>query len=120
MRTAERQQQIRESLDRAQTIRMVRANTKRQVREGIIGVMAAVQRPEAATELVVNVLQWQHRWGPSRAANTIRLADIGYSVRCGELTARQITRLSRVLRGEPVESWEDTVARHEQATGAAA
>ena len=101
-------------------LRQARANTKRQVRESVIGVMAAVQRPECATALVIDVLQWQMRWGPSRASQAMSAADLGYWRRCGELTTRQVARLARVLRGEPVESWEDTVARHEQATGAAA
>jgi hypothetical protein len=85
-----------QALAKANRVRLARAELKREVREGRLSVREAMDRPEAETMLLFDLLIEQRRWGKSRVRRfllSLSWNDRGMlaleAKQCGSLTERQ-------------------------------
>jgi hypothetical protein len=77
------------ALERANEIRLVRAEVKRAIREGRVSIVAALDERCLASMTVEALLCSQRRWGSARALKTLRALEINPARCVGDLTARQ-------------------------------
>lgn len=85
-----------EALARANAIRFRRADLKRGLKDGSVTILEVIQDPATANAYLIEVLQWQVRWGVTRT-NKVLNALLAYDPKCGNLTSRQIGILTRLL-----------------------
>jgi hypothetical protein len=89
-----------EALDRANEIRLARAQLKASIKAGEVTVPEALNlQPEmVATMKVADLLKAQERWGDKRTNSLMRFLDMTQNKRCGTLTDRQRDLLARAVK----------------------
>lgn len=90
--------QSMEALKLANQIRIGQSQIRRQVGEGFVGVMHAIDSDLCRNLLVVNVLQWQKHWGRRLSSRLMQDLAISEHTTCGNLTVRQRRLIARYLR----------------------
>lgn len=90
-----------QALERANRVRLARAELKRRIAEGEISAADLMLRlpPEADNWTVRELLLSQRRWGSTRARRFLERNQIGELKRLGELTDRQRRLLAAQLQG---------------------
>jgi hypothetical protein len=101
--TASAPQHMR-ALERANRVRLARAELKRQVAEGETSVGDVVLNCpwEAETMTVSDLLMSQHRWGRTRCRRFLGTIPMGETKTIGSMTERQRHALAARLRGDHV------------------
>ncbi len=91
------------ALERANEVRLARAELKRRIAEGDISAAEVIlTSPEEASSWTVgDLLMSQHRWGNTRCRKFLARNQIGEMKRIGALTERQRRMLAEQL-GVPV------------------
>jgi hypothetical protein len=94
------------ALERANRVRLARAELKRQVAEGELAAAEVVlDCPwEAESMRIADLLTSQHRWGRTRCRRFLAGLGISENKPIGSMTERQRQALATGLRGEPVAS----------------
>jgi len=90
-----------EALERANEVRLGRADLKRQIKAGaasVVGVLDEVPS-EAGTMTVAELLRAQERLGSRRARRFLAPLGIRENRRVGDLTERQRRQLASALTG---------------------
>ena len=93
-----------DALERAQEVRLARAEIKRELKRGEIGV-AEILRPGSKvpdplkTMAVAELLSAQNRWGATRSRGVLQRVEIREHRQVGELTTRQRRVLTQALAG---------------------
>ena len=83
------------ALERANEVRLARAQVKREVRAGTLSISEAMDRECCQTMALFELLGAQRRWGPARIARALRTAELVARIRVsqsrpvGRLTARE-------------------------------
>lgn len=97
--TPARMPQHLEALQRANRVRIARAELKRSVRRGELTAAEVIrQRPwEAETMTVGELLQTQPRWGRKRASRFLMRISVGENRTLVRLTARQQDLIASAL-----------------------
>jgi hypothetical protein len=102
-------QQRRLALDRANHVRVARAQLKRKLRDGEVKAAETILRGSHDTDTmtVTELLSSQRGWGPTRAAKMLRSVLLSERKTLGSLTERQRLMLAAVLsigdsKGRPV------------------
>ena len=97
-RSVSQPQHIR-ALERANRVRLARANLKRRIADGELGVADVILgRPwEAETMPVCDLLLSQRRWGHQRARKALAAIPISETKELGSLTDRQRRALAQKL-----------------------
>jgi hypothetical protein len=92
-------QQRRLALDRANHVRVARAELKRKLRDGEVKAAEAILRGSHDTDTmtVAELLSSQRGWGPIHAAKTLRSVLLSERKTLGSLTQRQRLMLATVL-----------------------
>ena len=88
------------ALERANQVRLARAELKRGVAEGIIDVaeVILVCPWEAESMIVADLLASQRRWGHTRVRRFLATIPISEHKTIGSMTERQRLKLARTLR----------------------
>ena len=94
-----------EALDRANVVRLKRAEIGRDIKEGKLKVSDVLEHWAVQTMFVWDLLSRQKRWGSRkdghtsgrRVTNLLRLCGIGETRQVKDLTARQKTELSKYV-----------------------
>jgi len=88
------------ALDRANEIRLARAELKRKIAEGEISAAEVILScpAEAARWSIGELLMSQRRWGSTRCQAFLKRNQIGELKRLGDLTERQRRLLAAQLR----------------------
>ncbi len=96
-------QQQRLALERANHVRVARAELKRKLRDGEVKAAETILRCSHAndTMTVTELLSSQHGWGPARAAKILRSVSVSERKTLGSLTERQRLTLAAVLNMYP-------------------
>ena len=91
-----------EALDRANEIRLARAQLKASIKAGEVTVPEALNlQPEmVATMKVADLLKAQERWGDKRANTLMRFLNMTQNKRCGTLTDRQRDLICLHFKGD--------------------
>lgn len=95
--TAVVQQQHLEALDRANAVRLARAQAKRDIAAGNLTVIDALDLAECQTMTLADLLIAQHRWGNTRMHRVLTRLRVSQSRRVCQLTLRQKYRLADEL-----------------------
>lgn len=92
------------ALERANLVRLARAELKRQVSDGLSTVEAIVlECPwEAASMSIADLLMSQHRWGRTRCRRFLASIPMSETKTIGSMTDRQRTTLAARLAGQSV------------------
>jgi hypothetical protein len=87
------------ALDRANHVRVARAEVKRQLRGGEVKAAETILRNSHDTDTmtVTEVLSSQRGWGPTRAARILGSVSLSEGKTLGSLTERQRRMLAAVL-----------------------
>lgn len=119
--------QYMRALERANKVRLARADLKRRVAIGEVEVAEIVlDCPwEAESMTVADLLMSQRRWGESRCRKFLAMVPMSETKTVGSMTDRQRRTLARMLAGAatrrrreaPGEQREDQVERERGATG---
>jgi hypothetical protein len=98
-RTGTSPQQRQFALQRANNVRVARAELKRQLRGGHVGAAEAilVSSHDTDTMTVAELLSSQRGWGPTRAAKVLGSLSLSERKTLGSLTERQRLMLASVL-----------------------
>jgi len=94
-----REPQRLRALERANEIRLARAELKRRIAEGAISAAEVILTPpcEAVSWSIGDLLLSQHRWGSSRCRKFLLRAQINETKSVGALTERQRRLLANQL-----------------------
>ncbi|HWI06849.1 MAG TPA: hypothetical protein VNT54_04985 [Solirubrobacteraceae bacterium] len=86
-----------QALQRANEVRLARAELKRKVGDGTITVDEVIlARPwEAASMTIAELLMSQHRWGATRCAKFLASIGLSETKTVGSMTERQRRELAR-------------------------
>lgn len=90
------QPQYMDALDRANEVRLERAQVKRDVATGRMSLQAAMGSACCGTLYIADLLMCQRRWGRIRALRTLGALRIGEHREVRSLTDRQRVLLVRV------------------------
>jgi hypothetical protein len=105
--TAVRETQHLRALERANEVRLARADLKRRVADGELQVGEVILRSpwEAQSMAIADLLTSQRRWGRTRARRFLAGIPMSETKTIGSMTERQRLRLVEQLRsaGEAVE-----------------
>jgi hypothetical protein len=87
------------ALERANRVRLARAELKRQVAEGEIVVAEVVLRSpwEAESMAIADLLMSQRRWGRTRCRKFLASVPMSETKTVGSMTPRQRLALARLL-----------------------
>jgi hypothetical protein len=111
------------ALERANRVRLARAELKRRIADGEASAAEVILTSpwEAASMEIGDVLMSQRRWGGTRCRKFLAMFQISETKTVGSLTDRQRRALaaqldahSRVERGRPLEPRQRLVARDER------
>lgn len=93
------------ALERANRVRLARADLKRQIAEGSRTVAEVVSTcPWEATSMTISdLLMSQHRWGRTRCRRFLASIPMSENKTLGSMTDRQRETLAARLRGQQVE-----------------
>jgi hypothetical protein len=91
------------ALERANRVRLARAELKRLVADGELAAAEIVLTCpwEAESMAIADLLMSQHRWGRTRCRRFLALIPMSETKTIGSMTERQRRALSARLRGEP-------------------
>jgi len=97
----DRPQHLR-ALERANEVRLARAELKRRVTQGhLTAVDVILDRPwEAESMAVSELLMSQHRWGHTRARRFLATVPISETKTLGSMTERQRSSLVEMLEAQ--------------------
>jgi hypothetical protein len=89
-----------QALERANAVRLARAELKRQIADGEVAAADIILAPpyEARSWSVADLLMSQRRWGTTRCRNFLSRNAIGETKPVGSLTERQRRLLAAQLR----------------------
>jgi hypothetical protein len=92
------------ALDRANRVRLARAELKRVIADGSRTVAdVVVECPwESESMTIADLLMSQHRWGRTRCRRFLASMPMSETKTIGSMTDRQRTQLAARLRGEVV------------------
>jgi hypothetical protein len=87
------------SLERADHVRLARADLKRRLRSGEVAAAETILRcsRDTASMTVGELLRSQRGWGPRRSALMLRSVSVSEGKTLGSLTERQRVMLAAVL-----------------------
>jgi len=90
------------ALERANRVRLARAELKRLVAEGEVSAAEVVLTSpwEAASMTIADLLLSQHRWGRTRCRRFLASIPMSETKTVGSMTDRQRRALAGLLRGE--------------------
>lgn len=88
-----------QALERANAVRLARAELKRRVAEGDMSVRDVILSSpwEADSMSVANLLTSQRRWGHTRCRKLLQSIPMSENKTIGSMTARQRTALAQAL-----------------------
>ncbi len=91
------------ALDRANQVRLARAELKRQIADGTVTVVDVLEDTpwEAASMTVADLLMSQHRWGRQRCRRFLGAIPMNETKTVATLTERQREQLVARLLGRP-------------------
>jgi hypothetical protein len=91
-----------QALQRANAVRLARAELKRRVALGEITAAEVIEQCpwEAASMTVSDLLTSQHRWGHTRCRRVLQSVPMSENKTVGSMTDRQRRALAGLLRGE--------------------
>jgi hypothetical protein len=94
------------ALAQANRVRLARAELKRQVADGEIGVGDVVLNCpwEAESMAISDLLLSQHRWGRTRCRRFLASIPMSETKTIGSMTDRQRNALAAMLGGDPADS----------------
>jgi hypothetical protein len=94
-----------QALDKANKVRLARAELKRQVGDGQLSVADVVLGCpwEAESMSIADLLMSQHRWGRTRCRRFLGSVSMNETKTIGSMTERQRRELAARLCGEPTE-----------------
>jgi hypothetical protein len=111
------------ALERANRVRLARAELKRSVADGEVNAAEIVLGSpwEAESMAIADLLMSQHRWGRTRCRRFLATIPMSETKTIGSMTDRQRHALSARLRGEspPLTAFDDVPARAGQLAWAA-
>lgn len=84
------------ALERANAVRLARAQLKRDVKAGAVSIRDALDADCARRMRVLDLLAWQRGWGPVRAGKLLRRAGCSERLLVEQLTDRQRQVLGRL------------------------
>jgi hypothetical protein len=92
------------ALDRANRVRLARAELKREIAEGSRTAAAVIlECPwESESMTIADLLMSQHRWGRTRCRRFLAQVPMSETKTVGSLTQRQREHLAARLKGEAV------------------
>lgn len=92
----------RSALDRANDIRLARADLKHRIASGEVFAASVILDPptEAQTWAIGDLVMSQHRWGRARMIKLLSRLMVSETKAAGALTDRQRRKLARAL-GQP-------------------
>jgi hypothetical protein len=92
------------ALNRANQVRLARAELKREIADGSRTVAdVVVECPwESQSMTIADLLMSQHRWGRTRCRRFLASMPMSETKTIGSMTDRQRTQLAARLRGEVV------------------
>jgi len=92
------------ALEQANRVRLARAELKRQVSDGELGVAEVIRGCpwEAESMAVAELLTSQHRWGRQRCRRFLAGLHVSETKTIGTMTERQRTELASRLAGDRV------------------
>jgi hypothetical protein len=99
------------ALERANKVRLARAELKRRVALGEIDVADVILRCpwEAESMAIADLLMSQHRWGHTRCRKFLAMVPLSENKTIGSMTERQRNRLVAMLaEGERGRAWGAT------------
>jgi len=99
------------ALERANEVRLARAELKRRVALGQADVASVVLDPpeEAASMAIADLLMSQHRWGHTRCRKFLAMVPLSENKTLGSMTERQRNRLATMLcESERGRAWSAT------------
>jgi hypothetical protein len=99
------------ALDRANRVRLARAELKREIGEGSRTVAGVIlECPwESESMTIADLLMSQHRWGRTRCRRFLASMPMSETKTIGSMTQRQRDHLAARLNGDVV---EDPFTRH--------
>jgi hypothetical protein len=108
IQTATTEPQRLRALERANEVRLARADLKRRIAEGEISAAEVILNTpwEASSWTIGDLLMSQRRWGTTRCRKFLARAQVGELKQIGTLTDRQ-RRLLATQLGNPVEELVD-------------
>lgn len=91
------------ALERANRVRLARAELKRRIAEGELTVAQVVMECpwEAESMAIADLLLSQHRWGRARCRRVLAAIPLSETKTIGSMTDRQRRALAAVLDGAP-------------------
>ena len=91
------------ALDRANRVRLARAELKREIADGSRTVAAVIlECPwESESMTIADLLMSQHRWGRTRCRRFLASIPMSETKTVGSMTDRQRRALAAMLSGEP-------------------
>ena len=101
------------ALERANTVRLARAELKRKIADGEVSAAETILvcPQEAASWTVGDLLMSQRRWGSTRCRKFLTRNQIGEMKQIGALTQRQRRLLAEQLRSSESPATEVDIAR---------
>lgn len=103
--------QYMRALERANKVRLARAELKRRVADGELDVADVISDCpwEAESMAVADLLMSQHRWGQTRCRKFLSQVPMSEKKTIGSMTERQRQTLVSMLRSsEPGHAWRAT------------
>jgi len=87
------------ALERANSVRLARADLKRRIAEGELAVAEVILSPPSCAEKmeVADVLTSQRRWGTTRCRRLLATVPLAENKTLGSMTERQRTALAQRL-----------------------
>jgi hypothetical protein len=108
------------ALQRANAVRLARADLKRRIAEGDVSAAEVILRSpwEAASMTVSDLLTSQRRWGTTRCRKFLQCVPMPENKTIGSMTDRQRHALAQLLGGvcEPRDPRPAPAGRHEGPT----
>lgn len=103
------------ALERANRVRLARADLKRRIGAGDVAVADVVGDPPWQVEsmAISELLMSQRRWGRARCKGVLRSIDIGENKKIGALTERQRRALVATLAKREADRGERRTRPHE-------
>jgi hypothetical protein len=105
------------ALQRANAVRLARADLKRRIAEGDVSAAEVILRSpwEAASMTVSDLLTSQRRWGTTRCRKFLQCVPMPENKTIGSMTDRQRRALAQLLGGacEPRDPRPAPAGRHE-------
>jgi len=96
------------ALERANQVRLARAELKRRVATGELDVTSVITECpwEASSMAIADLLMSQHRWGHTRCRKFLATVPLSENKTIGSMTERQRDRLATMLdEGERGRAW---------------